>query len=70
MGQLVDGRWEDSWYDTKDSGGRFVRSRQPVISLAHRRTDVIGLLTSKILYAIGIVRQRFRTAADLIAYAL
>ena len=28
MGQLIDGRWEDSWYDTKDSGGRFVRSRQ------------------------------------------
>ncbi len=28
MGQLVDGRWEDSWYDTKKSGGRFVRSRQ------------------------------------------
>ena len=28
MGQLVDGRWEDIWYDTKASGGRFVRSRQ------------------------------------------
>ena len=28
MGQLVDGRWEDTWYDTTKSGGRFVRSRQ------------------------------------------
>lgn len=26
MGQLVDGKWEDIWYDTKESGGRFVRS--------------------------------------------
>lgn len=26
MGQLVDGKWEDTWYDTKKSGGRFVRS--------------------------------------------
>ena len=26
MGQLVDGKWEDDWYDTKKSGGRFVRS--------------------------------------------
>ena len=26
MGQLVNGVWEDSWYDTKASGGKFVRS--------------------------------------------
>ncbi len=26
MGQLVDGIWHDTWYDTKSSGGRFVRS--------------------------------------------
>ncbi len=26
MGQLVDGKWHDVWYDTKSSGGRFVRS--------------------------------------------
>ncbi|WP_299849040.1 glutathione S-transferase family protein [uncultured Roseovarius sp.] len=26
MGQLVNGVWEDSWYDTKSSGGKFVRS--------------------------------------------
>ena len=26
MGQLVDGKWEDVWYDTKKSEGRFVRS--------------------------------------------
>ena len=25
MGLLVDGRWQDRWYDTKRSGGRFVR---------------------------------------------
>ena len=26
MGQLVDGIWHDGWYDTKKSGGKFVRS--------------------------------------------
>ena len=26
MGQLVDGVWQDTWYDTSKSGGRFVRS--------------------------------------------
>lgn len=26
MGLLVDGKWHDKWYDTKESGGRFVRS--------------------------------------------
>lgn len=26
MGLLIDGKWHDQWYDTKDSGGRFIRS--------------------------------------------
>ncbi len=26
MGLLVDGEWQDKWYDTKKSGGKFVRS--------------------------------------------
>ncbi|SEP84016.1 glutathione S-transferase family protein [Thalassovita taeanensis] len=26
MGQLIDGKWDDRWYDTKASGGKFVRS--------------------------------------------
>jgi putative glutathione S-transferase len=26
MGQLIDGKWSDQWYDTKKSGGKFVRS--------------------------------------------
>ena len=26
MGLLVDGQWHDRWYDTGESGGRFVRS--------------------------------------------
>jgi len=26
MGQLVDGVWHDVWYDTKASGGAFVRT--------------------------------------------
>ncbi|MDJ1008920.1 MAG: glutathione S-transferase family protein [Paracoccaceae bacterium] len=26
MGQLVDGVWTDAWYDTKSTGGKFVRS--------------------------------------------
>ena len=25
MGLLIDGQWRDQWYDTKESGGRFVR---------------------------------------------
>lgn len=27
MGLLVDGKWVDQWYDTKSSGGKFVRSQ-------------------------------------------
>ena len=27
MGLLVDGKWVDQWYDTKKSGGKFVRSQ-------------------------------------------
>lgn len=27
MGLLVDGQWQDKWYDTKSSGGHFVRSQ-------------------------------------------
>ena len=27
MGLLVDGRWQDRWYDTKSTGGRFARQR-------------------------------------------
>ncbi|WP_375258802.1 glutathione S-transferase family protein [Citreimonas sp.] len=26
MGQLIDGIWHDQWYDTKSTGGKFVRS--------------------------------------------
>ncbi len=26
MGLLIDGQWHDKWYDTKSTGGRFVRS--------------------------------------------
>ena len=29
MGMLVDGKWTDRWYDTKQSGGRFVRAEAP-----------------------------------------
>ena len=25
MGLLIDGRWHDRWYETKESGGRFIR---------------------------------------------
>ena len=27
MGLLVDGVWQDVWYNTKEHGGRFVRSK-------------------------------------------
>ena len=26
MGQLIDGVWHDTWYDTKSTGGKFHRS--------------------------------------------
>ena len=26
MGMLVEGKWQDVWYDTKSTGGKFVRS--------------------------------------------
>ena len=26
MGLLVDGKWQDKWYDTNKSGGKFVRT--------------------------------------------
>ncbi|MFI0847295.1 glutathione S-transferase family protein [Mesorhizobium sp. IMUNJ 23232] len=29
MGQLVDGKWQDVWYSTRETGGRFVRSEAP-----------------------------------------
>jgi putative glutathione S-transferase len=25
MGLLIDGRWHDRWYDTRQTGGQFVR---------------------------------------------
>ncbi|MBO9587245.1 glutathione S-transferase family protein [Devosia sp.] len=27
MGQLIDGKWSDKWYDTSKTGGKFVRSQ-------------------------------------------
>ncbi len=27
MGLLIEGKWQDRWYDTKESGGRFVRGQ-------------------------------------------
>ena len=27
MGQLIDGKWSTQWYDTKNTGGKFVRSQ-------------------------------------------
>ena len=27
MGRLIDGKWHDEWYDTKKTGGRFVRQQ-------------------------------------------
>ncbi len=27
MGLLIDGKWHDKWYDTKESGGKFVRDQ-------------------------------------------
>ena len=26
MGQLIDGVWHDTWYDTKSTGGKILRS--------------------------------------------
>ena len=27
MGLLIDGKWVDQWYDTKLSGGKFIRQQ-------------------------------------------
>ena len=27
MGLLIEGTWQDTWYDTKSTGGRFVRQQ-------------------------------------------
>ena len=35
MGLLVDGVWLDQWYDTKSTGGRFVRQGFHVQELGH-----------------------------------
>jgi len=37
MGLLVDGVWQDRWYDTAKSGGRFVRSESERITEADWR---------------------------------
>lgn len=41
MGMLVEGEWRDTWYDTKSTGGRFVRSeaqfRNPIEDRADAR---------------------------------
>lgn len=29
MGLLQDGRWVDQWFDTRETGGRFVRGAPP-----------------------------------------
>ena len=42
MGLLVDGKWQDRWYDTGESGGRFVRSDAPVPQLGDAPTAAPG----------------------------
>ena len=32
MGLLVDGQWQDKWYETKESGGRFQRALKPSLT--------------------------------------
>jgi len=39
MGRLVDGQWQDRWYDTKKTGGRFVRSETPFRDLIGEGPD-------------------------------
>ena len=36
MGQLIDGVWSDEWYDTKSSGGRFVRKESAFRDWLHK----------------------------------
>ena len=35
MGLLVDGKWQDRWYDTKASGGKFIREDAQFRKLDH-----------------------------------
>ena len=37
MGLLVEGTWQDRWYDTKDNGGKFVRGAIAMARLGHAR---------------------------------
>ena len=43
MGVLVEGVWEDQWYDTQSTAGRFVRCEIALPQLDHAPTAPLGL---------------------------
>lgn len=53
MGQLIDGVWHDTWYDTKSSGGNFS---------VQRRLSATGLpLTARLTFRRRRIRRRKRS---------
>ena len=54
MGLLVDGKWQDKWYDTKSTGGRFKRSEA---------NSVTGSLQTAVLAPVVTAAFRQRVAA-------
>jgi len=55
MGQLVDGVWQDTWYDTKSTGGRFKRSVSAFRNWAHRTLIVRALKGLESLIPVSVV---------------
>ena len=41
MGLLQEGKWVDRWYQTKDTGGRFVRNRHH-LGIGSLQTVMLG----------------------------
>jgi len=39
MGLLVNGNWQDKWYDTKSSGGKFIRSTSQFRNFISKQGD-------------------------------
>ena len=45
MGLLVDGVWRTDWYDTKRTGGRFLREPTTLVEFSLEETSAGTLLT-------------------------
>jgi len=39
MGLLIEGKWHDKWYDTKSSGGKFIRTESQFRNLINKESE-------------------------------